>query len=294
MNRNDERDREVRDYLRDRMAADMPPEFSTDVMDDVHRTNQRGRRSAWPIFAGLGTVAAAIAVVVIGLGLIDQPDGIGSDPTPSVTASPEPTVSPTPDQPTDTPATPSPTFEPAPSDGEFGPIHSMEPEDAFENGESCEVSNVITTVGTGTEIGWTIWFPEGWHTNAGTDDRSACTLFAPEPFEVGSPGGTYPDTVAIVGNLPPGGDIGIGGEIVRTDRYTVDGVAALRYEVAPAEGGFTQEAEILWVIAVAGGLPGEGNDQPYLVLSTSSADPEQLDEWTEVIDRMVATLDIAD
>ena len=294
MNQNDERDREVRDYVRNRMAADMPPEFTRDVMNDVHRTNQRGRGFAWALFTGLATVAAAIAVVVIGLGLINQPDGVGSQPTPSTGQSTEPTPSPTPDLPTDNPVTPSPTVEPAPGDGEFGPIHSMAPEEAFANGESCDVSGVVTTVGTGTEVGWTISFPEGWHTNESTDDRSACTLFAPEPFEVESPGGTYPDTVAVVGNVPPGGDMGIGGEIIKTDRYTVDGVAAVRYEVAPAAGGFTQEPEILWVIAVAGDLPAEGNDQPYLVLSTSSSDPDQLAEWTEIIDRMVATLDIAD
>ncbi len=242
---------------------------------------------------GLATVVAAIAVAVIGLGLINQPDGVGSQPTPSMSQSQGPTRSPSPDLPTENPATPSPTFEPAPTDGEFGPIHSMAPEVAFENGESCEVSGVVTTVGTETDLGWTISFPEGWHTNESADDRSACTLFAPEPFEVGSPGGTYPDTVPIVGNVPPGGDIGIGGEVTRTDRYTVDGAAAVRYEVAPAAGGFTQEPEILWVIALAGSLPGEANDQPYLVLSTSSADADELAALTDVIDRMVATLDIA-
>ena len=294
MNQNDEHDREVRDYVRNRTAADMPLEFTRDVMNDVRRTNQRGRGFAWPLFTGLATVAAAIAVVVIGLGLINQPEGVGSQPTPSVSESPEPTQSPTPDLPTDNPATPSPTLEPAPTDGEFGPIHSMAPDEAFENGESCEISGVVTTVGTEADLGWTISFPEGWHTNESTDDRSACTLFAPEPFEVGSPGGTYPDTVAIVGDVPPGGDFSTGNEILGSERYTVDGVAAVRYEVAASEGGFSPDPAIFWVIAIAGNLPGEGNDQPYLFIQTHSDDPAQLAEWADVLDRMVATLDIAD
>ena len=61
MNENDVQDREVLDYVRNRMAADMPPEFTRDVMNDVHRTTQRRRGFAWPIFTGL-------AMLVVWLG----------------------------------------------------------------------------------------------------------------------------------------------------------------------------------------------------------------------------------
>ena len=43
-----------------------------------------------------------------------------------------------------------------------------------------------------------------------------------------------------------------------------------------------------------GNLPGEGNDQPYLVFPTHSDDPDEMAEWTDVLDRMVATLDIGE
>ena len=66
----------------------------------------------------------------------------------------------------------------------------------------------------------------------------------------------------------------------------------MRYEVEP--GGFVTEPTVVWIIAIGGNLPAEGNDQPYLAISTSSADPDELAEWTEVLDRMVATLDIGE
>ena len=297
MNENDVQDREVLEYVRNRMAADMPPEFTRDVMNDVHRTTQRRGGFGWPIFTGLATVAAAVAVVVIGLGLINQPNGVGSEPSsspsPSESASSEATLSPTPEASASAEQAPSATVEPTTGDGEFGPIHSMDPETAFVNGQSCEVSGVKSTVDTDTDVGWTISFPEGWYANDDTDTRSACTLFASVPFEVASDG-TYPQSVEIVGNLPPGGDFSTGGEITRTDNFTVDGVAAVRYEIAASEGGFGGEPSVLWIIAVAGNLPAEGNDQPYLALSTASADPDELAARVDILDRMVATLGISE
>jgi hypothetical protein len=297
MNENDGRDREVRGYVRNRMAADMPPEFTRDVMNDVHRTTQGRRGFAWPIFRGLATVAAAVAVVVIALGLIYQSNGVGSEPSPSSSpserASPEATPSPTPGASASEQPAPSATVEPTTGDGEFGPVHSLDPETAFEDGQSCEVSGVITTVDTDTDVGWTISIPEGWFTNDDTDTRSACTLFASEPFEVASDG-TYPQSVEIVGNLPPGGDFSTGNEITRTDNFTVDGVAAVRHEIAASsEGGFASPSpSVLWIIAVAGDLPAEGNDQPYLAIGTGSADPDELAARVDILDRMVATLNI--
>lgn len=254
-------------------------------MNDVRRTAQRGRGVAWPIFAGLATIAAAVAVAIVGLNLIDQ-GGVGSESTPSPSTSPSAT-------------TPSPTATPVPTPavttgtGEFGPIHSMAPTDAFPNGQTCEVVDAIVNA-EATNLTWRISFPEGWSTNEeSTDLRSACTLFAAEPFEAPDEE-AIPDTVAILTEVPPGGDFGPVGASVTSEDYTVDGVAAVRYEIEPGEGGFVTEPTVVWIIAIAGNLPAAVNDQPYLAIFTSSADPDELAEWTDIVDRMVATLHIGE
>ena len=108
--------------------------------------------------------------------------------------------------------------------------------------------------------------------------------------------GTYPQSVEISGDLPPGGDFSTSNEITRTDTYSVDGVAAVRYETAgSSEGGFASpDPGVFWVIAVAGNLPAEGNDQPYLMIGTGSSDPNELAALVDILDRMVATLDISE
>jgi hypothetical protein len=293
MNQNDGRDREVREYVRNRMAADMPPEFTRDVMNDVHRTTQRRHGFAWPILAALATVVAAAAVVVIGLALINQPNGVGSEPTPSASASVVATPSPTPAASASEEATPSVTVPPTTGDGEFGPIHSMDPEDAFVNAQTCENPDAITTVGEPSGLSYTVSFPADWHTNEGGESRSPCTLFAPEPFEAPDDQ-SIPATVAIAANLPPGGDFGGVGPSATSEELTVDGVAAIRYDIPAEEGGFTTEHTIVWIIAIAGNLPAEGNDRPYLAFSTASSDPGELAAHADILDRMVATLDVGD
>ncbi len=289
MNENDGRDREVRVYVRNRMAADMPPEFTRDVMNDVHRTTQRRRGFAFPILAGLGTVAAAAAVVVIGLGLINPQGPTGSEPTPSASPSPEPAQSPTPQAPSSEAATPSPSAAPTIADGEFGPIHSMAPDDAFANAQTCEVTDAISNAEP-TNLTWRISFPEGWFTNEeDTVGRSACTLFGPEPFEYSDQQGV-PDSVAIIIDIPPGGPMSTDDEVTSMENHTVDGVAAVRYEFQP--DGFITEPTALWIVGIAGGLPAIGNTQPYLAIQTYSDDPDELAEWVDILDRMVATLDI--
>lgn len=284
----DQRDQEVRTYVRNRMAGEIPPEFVGDVMNDVVRTNQRRRGPVWPILTGLATAAAAVAIVIVGLGVIDQ-DGVGVQPTPSATASATASAEPTASASAE--ATASPSAEATTGAGEFGPIHFMAPEEAFANGQACESTGVITTVGGQTDISYRISFPDDWHTNDATDARSACTLFAPEAFEARDDQ-SIPETVAIAANLPPGGDFGSGGSAVTPQQYTVDGVAAIRYDIEPEAGGFTTEGTIVWIIAVADSLPAEGNDQPYLALSTASSDPDEFAAHADVLDRMVATLRI--
>lgn len=101
MNDIEEGIQEIRSYVRSRMSGDLPPQFVEDVMHDVSRTPQRGRRgwTGWPMAAGLATVAAAIAAVAISLSVIDG-NRFGSDatPTPSASASPSASGLPSPDE----------------------------------------------------------------------------------------------------------------------------------------------------------------------------------------------------
>lgn len=278
MNEHDRRDQEVRNYVRNRMAGEIPPEFVGNVMNDVHRTPQRTRGPAWPIFATLATVAAAALAVVVGLNLLDG-GGVGNQPSPSGQSSASATAQPT----------ASPTAVPSTGEGEFGPIHSMAPEDAFANGQACEVIDAIVNAEQ-TTLTWRVSFPDGWSTNEdSTGLRSACTLFAPEPFEA-SDDQAIPETVAIVTDIAPGGDYAPDGASFTTMEYTTDGVPAVRYEIEP--GGFVTDPTVAWIIGIAGALPAETNDKPYLIFSTRSADAAELALWTDVLDRMVATLDI--
>ena len=168
----------------------------------------------------------------------------------------------------------------------------MAPEDAFAHVQTCENVDGMTTVGEPTDVEYTISFPLNWHTYA-QPESPGCTVFQSESW-VGYGSGLSGGDAAIAAELPPGGDFSTDGEITRTDEYTVDGVAAVRYEIAATGGGFSQEPMVIWIVAVAGNLPAVGNDQPYLVISTSSSDPEELATWVDVLDLMVATLDIGD
>ncbi|MGZ8724721.1 MAG: hypothetical protein ACXWYG_11845, partial [Aeromicrobium sp.] len=290
MNENDVQDREVREYVRNRMAAEMSPEFTRDVMNDVQRTPQRRRGFALPIVTGLATVAVAAAVVIIGLGLLNDNGGVGSDPTPTPSPTAAPASSVTPEASASAESTTSPTPAATTGIGEFGPIHSMAPEDAFANAQTCENPDAITTVGEPSGLSYTVSFPGDWYSNEGSESRSACTLFAPDPFDAPDDQ-SVPAEVTIAANLPPGGDFDAGPGATSED-FTVDGVAATRYDI-PA-GGFTTERTIVWIIAIAGNLPAEGNDQPYLAVSTSSSDSEELAVRADMLDRMVATLNIGE
>ena len=215
-----------------------------------------------------------------------------SDSTPSTGSSSAPAPSATPDASATDGPTASPTPRTTTGEGEFGPIHSMAPEDAFANGQTCTVREAIVNAEP-TDLTWAIAFPEGWSTNGeSTELRSGCTLFGQVPFEAPDTQ-AVPETVAIATDVPPGGDFVPDGASVTT-QYTVDGFAAVRYEIAPGDGGFVARPTVVWIITIAGNLPGVANDQPYLAFQTSSDDPDELAEWTAVLDRMVATLNIGE
>lgn len=293
MNQHDRRDQEVRNYVRNRMAGEIPPEFVGNVMNDVHRTPQRTRGPAWSIFATLGTVAAAAVAVVIGLNFLNDGGGVGSQPSPSTSATAigSESVQPSASASGSSAPSASASAEATTGDGEFGPIHSMSPEEAFANAQTCDSGPLISNAEP-TDLSYRISFPEGWSTNEEVPGQySACTLFGPEPFEV-SDAAFPPEGVEIVVNVPPGGDFTTDGEILATEEYTVDGVAALRYEIGRSDAGFGAQDGVVWIIAIGGGLPAVGNDRPYLFIGTGSNDSAELAERVDILDRMIATLDL--
>jgi hypothetical protein len=298
MNRQDQPDdgtRKVRDYVSQRMNAEMPPDFVGGVMGEVRQTPQRGRWRGWPLVAGLATVAAAVAAVGIGLSLV-RPGGVGStSPSPTVVSVPSPT--PIASEPAETSA-PSASGEPLPS-GEFGPVWRMQPGLAFGQSQSCDNPFGLPTVEEGENVAWKIWLPGDWTTQESY--IGACRWFGPEPWEANLEEPVPPEAVAIVitlldGRVTPESTEFQGGTIVGEERYTVDGLPAIRYEIQGSDGEFLSGDGVVWVIGAEGELPNfeTGSTPNYMTLYTSTANAGRLVQQVEVLDRMVATLQITD
>ncbi|MDQ3688809.1 MAG: hypothetical protein M3406_01985 [Chloroflexota bacterium] len=313
MNGRDEGTGEVRDYVRQRMNTEMPPDFVGEVMHEVLRTPQRGGWGGWPIVAGLATVAAAVVAVGIGLS-VAGPGGTGSTsppPTVSVSQAPAPSAS----QPLETSApsvsaeplssasqpletsAPSGSPEPLPS-GPFGPVWQMAPGVAFGEAQSCENPFGLPTAEEGENVAWRTSFPAGWTTHGYT---GPCMWFGPRPWEPDLDDAVPPDEVAIVISLLDGRvtptSIEFEGGIIRGEqRYTVDGLPAIRYEVEGSDGEFLSGDGVVWVIGVEGELPSFDRlfTPNYMTIFTSATEAGRLAQQVDVLDQMVATLEITD
>ena len=291
-------DGKVRDYVSQRMNAEMPPDFVGGVMSEVRQTPQRGRWRGWPLVATFATVVAAVAVVGIGLGLVDDGGGVGSaSPSPTVFRQPSPT--PAPSGSTAPSASAGPSVEPLPS-GQFGPVWSMDPAAAFPQSQSCENPFGLPTAEEGENVAWRIWFPAGWTTQESYIGE--CFWFGPQPWQSDLESPIPPDEVAILisildGRVTPTSPEFEGGTVTGEERYTVDGLPAVRYEVAGADGEFLNGDGVIWIVGAEGELPvfteGAGI-QNYMVLFTSAPDAGRRVQQVEVLDRMVATLQITD
>lgn len=299
MNQHNEPDdgtRKVRDYVSQRMNTEMPPDFVGGVMSEVRQTPQRGRWRGWPLAASFATIAAAVAVVGIGLSLVDDGDGVGSSVEPSASVGASPSVAPS--QASET-AEPSVSPEPLPS-GEFGPIWRMQPGEAFADSQSCENPFGLPTAEEGENVAWRIWLPGGWYT--AESYIGECFWFGPQPWEQDLEDPIPPEEVAIVislldGRVTPTSSEFEGGTITGEVRYTVDGLPAIRYEIDGSDGEFLTGDGVVWIIGVEGELPvfAEGAAIPnYMAIFTSATGAGALVQQVEVLDRMVATLDITD
>lgn len=289
----DDGTRKVRDYVSQRMNADMPPDFVGGVMNEVRQTPQRNRWSGWPVVATLATTAAAVAVVGIGLGLVDGRDGVGSvSPSPTPISQPSATAEPT------VSAEPSVSAEPLPS-GPFGPVWQMDPDLAFGDSRSCENLAGLPTVELGENVAWRIWLPGTWHT--AESYIGECFWFGPQPWEQDLENRIPPQEVAIAislldGPVTPTSHEFEGGSITAEEPFTVDGLPAMRYEIQGSDGEYLNGDGVVWIIGVEGRLPVfEGGEVPnYMSIFTSAAEAGRLAQQVEVLDRMVATLDILD
>ena len=298
MNQQD-RDRELMSYVRGRMSTDMPADFVSSVMYAVHRTPQRRSWGGWPILAGAATVAAGVAAVAIGLSVVRSPQ-VAEAPSPTPAASPtatEASVTPAP-SPT---ATPEPTREASPEPGAHGPIWSMPPEEAFADPQRCEYPVGLPPAQQVPGVRYAVSYPGDWYTNpAGTYvfidigvQRSECTLFGSQPFEPMESGSGDTTRTAVFVDVSPGGDFGIPGTVVSETEFTVDGVPAVRYEFATnPEGIVVAPPSVYWIVGVGGSLPSETNEQPFVMLYTSSEDPAELAANADVLDRMAATFEV--
>lgn len=304
MNDFDGETEEVTSYVRQRMSGDLPPSFVEDVMKNVVDMPQR--RRSWlgsPLIAGIATIAAAVAVVGIGLSTVSH-GRFGTDETPtpsptgspSATATPGATATPFPSRPGTVSALPAPSAE---AGGAYGPTWQMNPDEAFQSATTCENLSGLPTNEGGPNPAYRISMPGDWFHYLWVGD---CMLFAPEPFQpdmvepTGPPahwfaGYWVPEAAAIWILVESGGNFVPDGSVISTEEYTVDGVPAIRYEILPEEGGVATERSVVWIVGVLGRLPSDAIDAPpYLAISTASNTTVEFETFVHVLDRMVATL----
>jgi hypothetical protein len=170
-------------------------------------------------------------------------------------------------------------------------VWEMTPEEAFGEFSFCENANPTHIGGGRFAGGYRVSHPGDWVPGPASEFHDFCTLFAPTPIPPSADGSLPPETVIII-TVVPGGDFGPGGTVVSEAAYTVAGMPAIRYEVEPAEGGFISEPTVIWIVGIYGQMPGVGNDVGYLALQTDAGAPGEFSENVDVLDRMVATLDI--
>ncbi len=247
-------------------------------MNDVHRTTQRRRGFAWPILTGLATVAAAVAVVVIGLGLINQPNGIGSEPSPSPRRAPRrrrhrarrPRHLPQSSRPRPQPSSRRPGTANSDRSTLWIPrLPSRTDRAARLPAPSRRSARTPTSAGRCRSP------RAGIRTTTPTRDRPArCLLPSRSRWRLTGP---TRSRLRSARNLPPGGDFSTSKD--RRHRVVHRGRCrgrALRDR--GVVGGRVRESRSGRLLGHRdrGNLPAEGNDQPYLMIATGSSDPDEL------------------
>lgn len=261
----DPRDAVVAGYIRARTAIATPPELAARVREAIEITTQSRPRSKMS-WAWVPAVAAA-AVVLVAVGLAWYGSLVGSSPAPSATPSATTTATAT-----ATPPTPSTAATPLPSvEGlAAGPVRCTEP-----------------------SVGFALSVPDGWYTNVAASeiDTPSCLYFATRPFGAPRVGGAPAEAQVVISirtgaHAPPG---------TVTDRreLTINGLPALRLEVAGAEGGVLppDQRQVAYLIGLDGELPSESTTGTWLLVETSSERPGEETSNVEVLDQIAATVE---
>jgi hypothetical protein len=181
--------------------------------------------------------------------------------------------------------------------GSYGPIWDEDPATAFQDPASCENLFGLPTQEAGENVAWRISYPSDWSTQDAY--LGECRWFGPEPWEADLESPVPPDEVAVVisvldGRVTPASPEFEGGSVEAEEEFTVSGAPAVRYEIAGSDGEFLVGDGVIWVIGVQGELPDfdETAIPNYLAIYSSSADAGALAEHIQVLDGMVATLEI--
>lgn len=146
--------------------------------------------------------------------------------------------------------------------------------------------DVELTQSCGSELGYSIDYPEGWHSNEGTTVPD-CTLFDPHPISV-EEGTQLPIDIAVSIRLEP-----VEAETILEADETVEETAREETEVAQ------RRAWIVETVATGSGLLAEGTasyryiidlDAETLIVETYDEGAMDFEEKRDLLDEMVRTM----
>jgi hypothetical protein len=237
-------------------------------------------------------IRCAVVVVILSSCAAPTNDGASGPATRASSDSSAPSHSPT----SSAGPTVSPEANPLPT-GSNGSVWGMDPATAFQEPASCENLAGLPTQEFGENVAWRISYPSDWSTQESYIGQ--CMWFGPEPWQPDPEAPAPPDEVAIVisvldGRVTPESPEFEGGSVTREQEFTVAVAPAVRYEISGSDGEFLAGDGVIWVLGVQGELPDfdELSIGNYLVIYTSSPDRVALAQQVDILDRMVATLQI--
>jgi|GEM_PF-1506596 len=138
---------------------------------------------------------------------------------------------------------------------------------------------------TNDEVGYTVRYPAGWHTNPG-DVTQTCSYFDPEPISVAD--GTEPDVAVVLRDADVGyrtiSSSDAFGEVRSRDAGMVDGREAVAVVDAATGEGLLDEGTLAytWVVDLADGS---------FVATTHDAPGRDFSRNSKVLDQIMASID---